>query len=167
MGFDPENDFRKRSPTRVRAKIFFRISLIYLFTRFPYLLIIFSKDVRLSGPQTNFFCIAQLTSDRGFDTENAFLKGSPTRVLAKHFFFVSRLVGLSIGFWPQKRHPKWSPGCVLAKTFARIVDFRSGFWHWKWLPEGVTHSSTSPQFFFVTRSVDLKIGFWPQKGHPE
>ena len=26
------------------------------------------------------------------------------------FFLVSRLLDLRIGFWPQKGHPKWSPG---------------------------------------------------------
>ena len=52
--------------------------------------------------------------------------------------------------------------------FSCLVDFRSGFWHWKWLPEGVTHSSTSPEyFFFASHFVDLRIGFWPQKGHPK
>ena len=39
-----------------------------------------------------------MTSNRGFDTENDYRKGSPTRVLAKNLFLVSRLVDLIIGF---------------------------------------------------------------------
>ena len=34
---------------------------------------------------------------------------------------------------------------------SRLVDFRSGFWHWKRLPDGVTHSSTSQFFSFEFR----------------
>ena len=142
----------RRMSGRVNLTIFFpRISFIQSFSGFPYLLTTFSKDLRLSWPQFLFSYLAQFTSNRGFDTENDFRKGSPTRVIAPNMFLVSRLVDLRIGFWPQKGHPKWSPGRVLAKTFARLVDFRSGFWHWKWLPEGVTHSSTSQFFFFISR----------------
>ena len=190
-------------------KKFFRVSLISHLTGFPYLLTTFSKDVRLSWSQHFFSYLAYLTSDPGFDTENDFRKGSPTRVLAKNFFHIS----LS---WPQNRvltpkgHPKWSPGRVLTKTFfsylltylllfpkmsdwvdlknsffvsrsfttlpefltylllfrrmsgwvdlknlflvSRLVDFRSGIWHWKWLPEEVTYSSTSHKFFFSYRA---------------
>ena len=111
--------FRRMSGWVDLIKCFVRISLIYYFTGFPYLLTTFSKDVWLCWPQIFFFCI----------------------VLIYHFTrFPYLLTTFSKDVWLS-----WPQTLFLVSCLA---DFRSGFWHWKWLPEGVTHSSTSQTTFF-------------------
>ena len=103
------------------------ISLFLSFSGFPYLLTTLLKDVGLSWPQQFvrisyiqrfsgcpylllhrkmsswvdlkwfFLYLCWLISDKGFDSENDFRKGSPTRILANKFFFVSRLIDLKSG----------------------------------------------------------------------
>ena len=116
------------------------ISFIQRFSGFPYLLTTFSKDVRLSWLQEFFFSyLAYLPLNRISFLTYHFFQGCQAEWTSNKLFFVSRL-----------------------------VDFRSGFWHWEWLTEGVTHSSISPKLFFLlSRLIDLWIEFWPQKGHPK
>ena len=122
---------------RSKNTFFLKIS----FLTFPYLRIFltyyFLKDVWLSWPKKLLFRISLIYHFTGFPYLLLFRRMSGW-VDLKILFFVSRL-----------------------------VDFRSEFWQWKWLPEGVTHSSTSQKLFTVSRLVDLRIGVWPQEGHPK
>ena len=116
--------------------MFLKISFVtfpYLRIFLTYVLITFSKDVRLSWPQNVF-------SYRAY---------SPLyRIsLLTYYFF------------------RWVSGWVDLNNFL-LVDFRSGFWHWKWLPEGVTHSSISQNCVSVSRLIDLGFGIEPRKWLP-
>ena len=110
----------KGSPTRLLAKNFFRILLSWLQNRV--LTPKWSPQVvtRSSTSQTKI-CryLAKLTSESVLTPEKS--PQLTTRLnTSQIFFFVSLLVDIRIGIWPQKVHPKWSPGRVLANNFFRI-----------------------------------------------
>ena len=59
----------------------------------------------------------------------------------------------------------FSQGCQAQLTSNKLLfvshsdDFGSGFWHWKWLFEGVTHSSTSPILLSYLAKLTSDRGF--------
>ena len=124
----------------LRKKIV-RISFIQRFSGFPYLLTTFSKDVRLSWSQTFFSYLAYSPLHR-ISLLTTFSKDVRLS-WPQTLFFVSRAYLHLIEF-PYLRRPTTFSKDVRS----RLVGSRSEFWHWKWLPEGVTHSNTSQTLFF-------------------
>ena len=100
------------------AQKFFRFSLIYHFTGFPYLL-------------TTFFegCQAELTSN--FFISRLFTTLPDVLILTYYFF-----EGCSNELILWKKN-----------LLSSSADYRLGFWHWKWHPKRVTPSSTSRNNF--------------------
>ena len=71
--------------------------------------------------------------------------------------FIQRLISLLTYYFFQ--------GCqaeLTSKMFScfSLSWFKIGAWHWKWLTEGITHSSTSQTFFFRISINWSPIGFW-------
>ena len=69
----------------------------------------------LSGPLTKKILV-------DFEVENDFRKGSPTRVLAKQIFFVSRFIDLISGFGRQMRLLQVHRSCSTRSVFINTAS---------------------------------------------
>ena len=122
--------------------------------------------------QPNKFCfVSRLVHPKtGFDSKNESRKGSPGWVLAKNLFSVSQLVDLRNRIWPRKWVRRGVIHSSTNQTFFPYLTWltsESGF-----NPKKVTRSCQPVKyqpnnFVSVTRLIDLRIGFWSQKGHPK
>ena len=137
----------------VNLQKFFFVSCV--FTTLPgsltYLLTTFSKDVWLSWPQIFFSCILLIYHFTGFPyLLTTFSKDVWLSWPKKLFLYLAYLQLYRISLNIPTTFPRMSASVHLKNLFpvSCSVDFRSRFWHWKWLPERVTHSSTSQQMFF-------------------
>jgi len=115
-----------------------RITPIYYFIRFPYLLAMVLKDVRL-GRTKQFF---------------PYLNHS-----TQHFSGLSYLLTT----FSKDARLRWPHKFFLVSWW---VNLRFKIWARKWLQGGVAHSSTSQTIFLNVSAVKLVFEIWPLKWLP-